>query len=56
MTIGADKTAPRCSLAINGGSTVTRTTSVTLTLSATDMSGIAQMCLSNTATCSAWTP
>ncbi len=56
MTIGADKTAPRCSLAINGGSTATRTTSVTLTLSATDMSGIAQMCLSNTATCSAWTP
>jgi len=56
MTIGADRTAPRCSLAINGGSTATRTASVTLTLSATDASGIAQMCISNTATCKAWTP
>lgn len=56
MTIGADKTAPRCSLAINGGSAATRMASVTLTLSATDASGIAKMCISNTATCTAWAP
>lgn len=36
------------------GSGVTKVQAVTLTLAATDASGVASMCLSNTATCSAW--
>lgn len=47
-------TAPTGSVTINGGDAYTRLTAATLTLSATDASGVAQMCVSNTATCTAW--
>jgi Subtilase family len=42
-------------LVIAGGATWTRSTSVSVALSATDASGVAQMCLSSTSTCTAWT-
>ena len=42
------------SVAINGGDAWTGTTNVTLTLSATDASGVASVCVSNTTSCSAW--
>ena len=54
-TIILDTTPPSSSITINGGAAYTNTTSVTLTLSASDAtSGVAQMCLSNTGTCTSW--
>ena len=47
---------PTGSILINGGAEATRSTSSTLTLTATDDSaGPIQMCISNTTSCSAWT-
>jgi subtilisin family serine protease len=50
-----DATGPVGAVTISGGE-VTRATAVSLALSATDGSGVAAMCVSNTATCTAWTP
>ncbi len=50
----ADTTPPTGSITINGGAAYTNSASVTLTLSATDPSGVSQMCISNTASCSTW--
>jgi subtilisin family serine protease len=46
--------APVGKLAINGGSKYSKSNVVTLTLSATDVSGVAAMCISNTTTCASW--
>ena len=47
---------PTGSITIEGGAEATKSTAVTLTLAATDeSSGAIQMCMSNTATCTAWT-
>jgi hypothetical protein len=50
-----DMTAPVGSISVNGGQRWTSKTAVTLALSATDASGVAGVCLSNGATCTAWT-
>jgi YD repeat-containing protein len=52
-TVG-DTTPPNGSITINGGAAYTNSTSVTLALSAADPSGVSQMCISNTTTCSTW--
>ena len=50
-----DTTPPSSSIIINSGAAYTKTTSVTLTLSASDsLSGVSQMCLSNTGSCTSW--
>jgi hypothetical protein len=50
-----DATPPTGSLVINGGDSYTNTTSVILTISGVDTgSGISQMCISNTPSCSSW--
>jgi fibronectin type 3 domain-containing protein len=47
---------PTGSITIEGGAEATKSTAVNLTLAATDDSpGAIQMCISNTATCAAWT-
>lgn len=46
--------APIGSVKINAGAVRTRTLAVTLTLAATDASGVTQMCISSTATCTTW--
>jgi hypothetical protein len=46
--------APRGSVIINAGATVTNSSAATLKLTATDASGTASMCISNTTTCTAW--
>jgi hypothetical protein len=46
--------APTGTVAVNGGSSSTRLTAVTLTLNASDPSGVAKMCISNTKTCTNW--
>ncbi len=58
-TIGAtfdksDTTPPTGSITINSGATYTNTTSVTINLSASDPSGVSQMCISNTQSCITW--
>jgi subtilisin family serine protease len=45
---------PTGTVAINADAVWTKSTSVLLTLSATDASGVSQVCASNTTTCSAW--
>jgi len=52
--IPPDTTPPKGSVVVNGGSTYTNTNVVTLTLSALDASGVAEMCISNTPSCSTW--
>jgi hypothetical protein len=47
---------PLGTLTINAGAARTARTSVTLSLAATDDNGVAAMCISNRATCSAWEP
>lgn len=42
------------SVVINGGSEWTNSSATTLTLSASDASGVSQMCISNSSTCSSW--
>jgi subtilisin family serine protease len=46
--------APRGSLIINGGAALTASTAATLTLTATDASGTAAMCIANATTCTTW--
>jgi hypothetical protein len=51
----ADTTAPSGgSVSINAGAIGTRVTATTLTISASDDSGVTQMCVSNTTTCTTW--
>ena len=45
---------PTGSIVINGGAAAAKSTSVTLTLTASDESPPIQMCISNTMTCSSW--
>jgi hypothetical protein len=51
---GVDTTPPSGSIMINSGDTYTNSISVTLTLSASDPSGVSQLCVSNTTSCSLW--
>lgn len=53
---GADTAAPTGSVRINGGAAATTTAAVTLAITASDPSGVTQMCVSNTATCTAFEP
>jgi RHS repeat-associated protein len=52
----ADFTPPTGSVVINNGANVTKTVSVTLTLTASDDSLPIQMCISNTTSCTTWEP
>ena len=47
----ADVTPPTGTVALASGGTVTRTTAITLALTASDPSGVAQMCITNSTTC-----
>jgi hypothetical protein len=49
-------TAPMGTVKINGGAPLTSSSSVMLTLTAADPSGVASMCISNSATCANWIP
>jgi hypothetical protein len=49
-----DTTPPTGSISINSNDAYTKTTFVTLTLSASDTNGVSEMCISNTNTCSSW--
>ena len=49
-----DYTPPSGSILINGGNANTNSNSVKLSLNATDISGISEMCISNTSSCSSW--
>jgi len=49
-------TAPMGTVKINGGAALTNSSAVTLTLTASDPSGVASMCISNSATCANWVP
>jgi len=51
-----DATPPTGSVAINGGAAATRTAAVTLAITASDASGVAQMCVSSTASCTEFQP
>jgi subtilisin family serine protease len=52
----ADTAPPTGSLAINGGAAATRTAAVALAITGSDPSGVTQMCVSNTASCTAFEP
>ncbi len=54
ITIITDTVAPTGSITINGGASYTNSTSVSLSISASDPSGVSQMCISNTVSCSSW--
>lgn len=45
---------PSGSISINGGAAWAKTSTVTLSLSATDASGVSYACVSNTSSCSSW--
>lgn len=49
-----DTTPPTGSVSINNNSAYTGATAVTLTFSASDSSGVYQMCISNNTNCSSW--
>lgn len=49
-------TPPTGTIVINGGAAVARVLALTLTLSATDASGVTSMCFSEATTCSAFVP
>lgn len=51
-----ESVAPIGSISINGGAARTRTLAVTLTLSATDASGVTAMCISEGTVCTAFVP
>jgi subtilisin family serine protease len=51
-----ERVAPVGSVAINGGASLVKSSTVTLTIKATDASGLGTMCISNTTTCTAWIP
>ena len=52
----SDTTPPTGSVTINGGAAATRTAAVTLAITASDPSGVGQMCVSSTATCNEFQP
>lgn len=54
LSPGADVTPPVGTVTINGGAAYTASVSATLNISASDSSGVSQMCISNTATCTNW--
>ena len=56
VTPSPEQTAPTGTLTINGGAAATTSASVTLLLAASDASGVTSMCVSNTATCTAFEP
>ena len=56
LQVTVDTLEPTGTVAINGNAAFTRTTTVTLSLAATDASGVAEMCISNVSSCSAWGP
>ena len=49
-----DVTAPTGTVSINGGATHTKAAAVTLAIAGVDDRGVTSMCISNTATCTAW--
>ncbi len=51
-----DNAPPTGSVRVANGAVYTRSESVTLSLSASDTSGVAEMCISNTNSCSVWEP
>jgi len=53
---GGDTAPPTGSVVINGGAAATRTAAVTLAITASDPSGVAQMCVSNGADCTVFEP
>lgn len=53
---GIDVTPPSGSVVINNNDMYTNTTSVTLGFSASDISGVSQVCTSNTTGCTSWVP
>lgn len=53
---GIDTTAPTGAVSINSGATFTRTATVALTLTASDPSGVAGMCVTNGTTCTVYEP
>lgn len=46
----------RTSISINNGAALTNSSAVTLTLAATDDTGVTEMCVSKTTACSSWVP
>ena len=54
FTQAKDTTAPTGSLLINGGAMFTNNLAVSLAITAVDINGVAQMCVSNGTTCGAW--
>ena len=56
LQVTVDAVPPTGTVAINAGASFTRIPTVTLTLSATDASGLADMCISNVPSCSTWVP
>jgi len=54
VQVRIDSAAPTGSIKINSNAAFTNSTSVKLSLSASDSSGVAQMCISNTTSCSTW--
>ncbi len=54
FTTFGDITPPAGSIIINGGADCTKSTAVTLTLTASDDSPPIQMCISNTTSCTSW--
>lgn len=50
----SDTTPPTCSIKINNDAQYTNTRSVTLSINASDPSGVSKMCISNTTSCSSW--
>jgi hypothetical protein len=56
LQVTVDAVAPTGSVAINANAPFTKTRAVTLSLAATDPSGVAEMCLSNEASCPVWEP
>jgi hypothetical protein len=53
---GVDTTPPTGTVTINGGATWTRTATVALAITASDLGGVASMCVTNTTTCTTYEP
>ena len=56
LQVTIDGLPPTGTISINGGATFSRTATVSLALTATDPSGVAEMCVSNVPSCSTWQP
>ena len=56
LSVTVDALPPTGSVKINNNAAWTRVPTVTLALAATDASGVASMCISNTSSCTAWQP